>query len=287
MASVVRLISFPGTAILMRVGRELTAAETEAYLRDLAYTNEYDFALDLQSIVEANAVAAMHVIRTIEASSYDSMLTPTARRDATREANRALINFLTSMRLILDHMQTRLTRHYGKNSPLADAFRRVTATVHDRSRPYRVLYNMRNYTQHCGMPIREVTVDAKQVEGAIVRRVAVACDVQTMLDRFSDWRFAKPDLELLRPAFAIGPFVAEVVKNLVEISDELRALEITEVRDATERVVTLIREAAGSDPKGAVVDVVTDANKSQFRFLVPAERLLQQLGHDASIVGRV
>jgi hypothetical protein len=123
--------------------------------------------------------------------------------------NRAIINFLASMRLFLDHTETRLDRRYGRHSRPFGAYKQATAAAHDARASYRILYNMRNYVQHCGMPIEDIQVRAHAAGTTVVKEVAVECDANILLDRFDDWRHAKTDLEGLRPQFAIAPLVEE------------------------------------------------------------------------------
>src|SRR5205085_8692409 len=103
----------------------------------------------------SNGAEVLAQIRKTEALPYEALLTPSSRKAATREVNRAIVNYLTSVRLYLDHVQTRVTRYYGPGSIMLTRWRSIASTVHDSSAAYRIIYNLRNYVQHCGMPIRE------------------------------------------------------------------------------------------------------------------------------------
>jgi len=67
-----------------------------------------------------------------------------ARRAIDFSLNRHLLNFLGAMRFFLDHTQTRLTRHYGDNSPPLMAFKARTAQAYDTKFAYRFMYKLRN-----------------------------------------------------------------------------------------------------------------------------------------------
>ncbi|MDP2233287.1 MAG: hypothetical protein Q8K89_06600, partial [Actinomycetota bacterium] len=67
--------------------------------------------------------------------------------------NRRLCNFLSSMRLFLDHIESRLKRTSGKNSVAVQEFKRRSSDVYDTVFAYRFAYKLRNYSQHFGDPI--------------------------------------------------------------------------------------------------------------------------------------
>jgi hypothetical protein len=282
----IHLIGIPGTKVLMRVGRELAPPEYEAYEQDLAYLLEYEHSRELRPIVEKNAAEALRVLEAACTVSFESMRDVAKRRAATIEANRVVLNFLSAMRLFDDHMQTRLTRRFGSGSEIVSAYRRIKGQVHDKSQAYRVLYAMRNYVQHCGMPIREIAVRTSTAEG---ETIAFECHSQDLLDRFSGWKHAQQDLVALSPSFRIAPLKEQVVVDIREIADDVRVAESDDVRSAASRVYSMILEAAGPDPQGAVVEMITDlvADKSHFRFMIPPPGLFADLGFNARRIGRI
>lgn len=281
----IHLMGLPGTHVLMRVGRELSPPEHDAYERDLSNLLEYEHSRELLPIVEKNALEALRVLDEVCAVSFDSMRESAARRTATIEANRVILNFLSAMRLFDDHMQTRLTRHFGKPSEMLSDYQRIKGQVHGKSPAYRVLYALRNFVQHCGMPIGEISVRSSVEEGEII---AVECRSEELLDRFSGWKHARADLIALAPSFQIALLIQQVISDIREIADEMKAVEVGEVRAVASRVYAMILEAAGPDPQGAIVEMITDtvADKSHWRFMIPPPRLLGDLGFNSRRIGR-
>jgi hypothetical protein len=73
-----------------------------------------------------------------------------------READRRVLNVLTAMRTCLDHWETILTRRHGKDSPEAARFKDACSREYDRHFAYRFAYKLRNYAQHCGLPVGDI-----------------------------------------------------------------------------------------------------------------------------------
>jgi len=67
--------------------------------------------------------------------------------------NRRLSNLLSSIRLFLDHSEFAFKRKYGKKSEEVEAFKKYASEKYDSSFSYRFVYKLRNYVQHCGIPI--------------------------------------------------------------------------------------------------------------------------------------
>src|SRR6476646_1442100 len=70
----------------------------------------------------------------------------------------ATVNWLSAMRMFLDHQETDLTRRFGKLSPEFVAFKTATSAAYDSEVGYRFAYQLRNYVQHCGLPLGHVDV---------------------------------------------------------------------------------------------------------------------------------
>jgi hypothetical protein len=69
-----------------------------------------------------------------------------------REFNRRLANFLSSAITFLDHTRHSLVGKYGKDSCEVKTFEKSCHEHYDGSLAYRLMYGLRNYIQHSGMP---------------------------------------------------------------------------------------------------------------------------------------
>jgi hypothetical protein len=121
---------------------------------------------------------------------------PTAAASADKElvalffeANRKLLNFLSAARTFLDHTEAHLKRLYGDGSEEAQRFLTATSEAYDRTFAYRFLYKLRNYAQHCGLPLRYVDHRARRPAGGgdFAHEYRVYFDAQALLDDYDSW----------------------------------------------------------------------------------------------------
>jgi len=76
--------------------------------------------------------------------------------------NRHIFNYLSSIRMFLDHNEYNLKKRYGSDSPRVKRFKKTCSQIYDNSFSYRFLYKLRNYVQHCGMPLGNLKLAAKE-----------------------------------------------------------------------------------------------------------------------------
>jgi hypothetical protein len=74
------------------------------------------------------------------------------------KAQRAISNFLGAASAFRDRSVSRLSELYGKEASQITAFKEKISCVYDASFAYRVLYNLRNHSQHWGSPITVVPI---------------------------------------------------------------------------------------------------------------------------------
>ncbi len=108
--------------------------------------------------------------------------------------NRHLLNYLFSFRTYIDHLETFIKREYGKQSNEAKGFKALTAKIHDENLAYRLFYNLRNYSQHCGLPIDIFEIQPSISDNIYSVKLKIEFDGKKLLESFADWRFAKKDL---------------------------------------------------------------------------------------------
>lgn len=108
--------------------------------------------------------------------------------------NRHLLNYLFSFRTYIDHLETFIKREYGKQSNEVKEFKTLTANIHDENLAYRFFYNLRNYSQHCGLPIDIFEIQSSISDNIYSVKLKIEFDGKKLLENFDDWRFAKKDL---------------------------------------------------------------------------------------------
>jgi hypothetical protein len=81
-------------------------------------------------------------------------------RNAVENLSFEVLNWLTATRLFIDHHLTSFASDYGENSDQRQQLQAAIRNEYDNSMAYRFLYKLRDYTQHCGFPVDQVTLAA-------------------------------------------------------------------------------------------------------------------------------
>jgi hypothetical protein len=161
------------------------------------------------------------------------------------------VNWLTSMRLYLDHEETDLKRRFGKPSAEVDRFKAATAFAFDGKLGYRFAYKFRNYVQHCGLPLSEIkvgrVVDARTKARQSVRFLLKRDD---LLASFSEWGSVKKDLEVLSPEFELLPLVEEAMTGLRSIHRVCAEIELEQALQHARSLVNALDRIEATAAKG-------------------------------------
>jgi len=154
-------------------------------------------------------------------------------QDVTFDMNRHVLNFLTSFRAFLDHSETGLKRKYGEYSRQFVRFDTARKAEYDGNMSYRFVSKLRNYTQHCGMPIGQISVSSNVVgphSKEITHSLVTLCKRDELLANYDGWGVpTRSMLEAQTPLFDIAPHLSEVVAAvrriaLIVYADDVPAL---------------------------------------------------------------
>ncbi len=149
-------------------------------------------------------------------------------RAATERLNALLINWLTSMRLYLDHSETRLNRTFGADSVQFKAFKTTCSEAFDTAFGYRFAYRLRNYTLHCGLPISSIDLVARRPGSPPHWRQEVIFSLSRdrLLEEFDDWGPVRKDLEEGDTKIEIIPFVESAMGWLARIEEAVFRIDL-------------------------------------------------------------
>jgi hypothetical protein len=224
------------------------------------HLRETDKVRELVWLLEDNLADIREMISTFEAN--DNAAGENQSRDnriRSRRVNAAVVNYLTSVRLYLDHRRTQLSRRYGNESGEVSALLDACKTTYDKEPVYRFIYKLRNYVQHCGMPLQVVRIREKLVaEGEIERRlrtVFIGCDRELLLSAYKDWGPARAFLEDQPEEFEIHPLLEYVHRLLWNIERACTRAEISDLWEHSRYIVRLLSEAWDDLHAASVVEV--------------------------------
>jgi hypothetical protein len=273
----------PDARTEMTVIRELTEVEELRFEQDWKHLHEYQRSRDIFPLIAKNAADVAFVAANLGAilSPVGGTHSPIAVQLAA-DMNRALVNFLTAMRLYLDHTETRLKRRYGKSGAPTKSFERATSREFDAHAEYRILGKLRNYVQHCGLPISVSGVDStlsSDVGVGVVHEIAFGTHVASLLETFDSWGKAKADLiaigGLLRPHEMVTP----VNECLFRVEDEVLAAETPLLLASAERIRDLVIGIQTNESVAVVARLETKSpTQTRIQLREPPYPLLAALG---------
>jgi hypothetical protein len=158
----------------------------------------------------------------------------------------SLANWLASVRMYLESERDFILREFGSSSEQMARYRSVTGHAFDTYPGYRFTYNLRDYTQHCGIPPGSLEISA---DDAGQRRIELTLDRTALLNsRFSWNSHAKRLLHSWPKRVLLIPLIEETHEGLAHIERELRLILLERCGEAIPRLrgaLTLVGDAEG------------------------------------------
>jgi hypothetical protein len=241
-----RLLGVAGEGQISEV-RALSDSEYEEYGKAVARLLRFSSDQQLFTIVRLNYGDFLRLL-----DHYFSEYTQNPQMDWSRvemtvlNINRHLINFLSAVRMFLDHSETNLKELYGRDSEKARRFENACSDAYDNSFSYRFLYKLRNYAQHCGTPLGQVELGSKLVgthPDVVQHLFAIRFSRDELLKRYKLWgKSLAEEIRNLPSKFDIVPHVKEMMKHLENINLTRFEDDLPELLQSAKFVQNLIIE---------------------------------------------
>jgi hypothetical protein len=154
----------------------------------------------------------------------DPAVTFDRANDIVVRINCELLNLLSAVRTFVDHAETALKREYGKDSQQVTDFKLAASREFDGNFSYRFMSQLRNFTQHCGLPLGELSLNANSnppssdVASASLQALFLR---DYLLNNFDGWKMVKDELAKMPEKFPVDPHVEQVVASVARIDDIL------------------------------------------------------------------
>jgi hypothetical protein len=209
-------------------------------------------------LVERNYrdLQAVYQFVTITLSLGREFATPDRNQLANSVAT-SIVNWLTAMRLFLDHEATDLKRRFGKQSAEVEAFTAATAKAFDADDPgYRFASKFRNYVLHCGVPLSRI--DFVRLPGSNPRAkqsVRLLVNRDELLAKFDGWGLpVKRDLQAFPPSFELRPLIAGAMNGIRDVHKACAEIDLDQALEQSAVLVGVLDriESAGSVGQPAV-----------------------------------
>lgn len=162
--------------------------------------------------------------------------------------NTRILNYMMSVKTLLDHMETSINRRFGKDSTEFVYFKSLTANEFDSKFSYRFMYKLRNFVQHCGMPPLSYTISKSLDETSST--LSIELIVYFMRDElirgFSKWGpQVKADLTQMDESFSIMPIFNEHINAIFKVYILFNEkYHITKALKAKEYMINFIGESS-------------------------------------------
>ncbi len=237
----------PGEASKIEMLDHLTKEQFKKCEESIATIEELNHIIRLLDFAEINEKD----LRNFFQSAFENLLFKSTswngikRNDSAEvflNGNRLFLNYISSIRIFIDHSEVFFNRKYGNKSPQFLEFKKILSIFYDNSFAYRFFYKLRNYALHVGLPIHSMQFSSKhdRENGKIHGELEVMFDRDKLLSNFDGWGVVvKEDLQKKGNRFEIMPLVSEISQNIREIERNVELLHKEELIAATNFITDL------------------------------------------------
>lgn len=184
-------------------------------------------------------------VSTVENIKKQFLCIPTPNVDDSLLAiNAAILNLLSSMRLYLDHTKTRLSR--CDKSELSE-HQEATHMEFDNVFAYRFFDKLRNFAQHCGMPITVLSASSnlEQQTGGTNFTFELNFDRDFLLKEFHEWKHpVTEELRALDTQFDVLKLVDDVIASFRALREKTILIYIRRLEPNITFLKSLLNETA-------------------------------------------
>lgn len=247
-----------GGSSSLYIGRPLTNNEFQSFQDAQLFLGRHASSQQLIELVRRNFGAYSETMERIEKEyEADHSLNWNRVTDMVIEANRHILNFLTSMKTFLDHTETRMNRNFGKESDRFKAYKAAEHAAFDTHFPYRFVSKLRNYAQHCGMPLGWINAKSDLTDpstGKVKHSIDFNFSRDDLLKNFKEWsRHVEPELREMPEHFPITPHMAKTAECLADINSAVLAQDENELRQHMGVVEVFLAELGKQDGMPCIV----------------------------------
>jgi len=148
-----------------------------------------------------------------------------------------------------------LTKKFGKDSSEALIFNKCRSEVYDSSFAYRFFYQLRNYCQHCGLPLEDFSyvVEYDRQNKVAGGKMRIQFDRDSLLNSYDSWKQVKTDLLKMEEKFELLPLLAEMITCIHHIEEQIESILNANLVKAAELIRSLTNHLRNNDGGEIVV----------------------------------
>ncbi len=154
----------------------------------------------------------------------------------TSQLTTAIVNFLTSMRMFLDHAATDLKRRDDRDGgDRLTTWEAACSAEFDDYFAYRFLYKFRNYIQHVGPPLSRVVVNSGLGdEDEVVGSVFLGESPERLLKEYKEWAKLREEIEGLQTDIDLAEQIHVGMECLTRIATALLEEDVPDLAASVE-----------------------------------------------------
>ncbi|MCZ7398255.1 MAG: hypothetical protein O8C62_01010 [Candidatus Methanoperedens sp.] len=230
--------------------RQLNDEEFEEYERVIECLADFSSGLQLFTIADMNYKDYENLLNQyFEEFIKNPSMSFSRIESMNLNINRYILNFLSSVRTYLDHSETNLKKRNEKDSQRIRLFKDACNDAYESHFSYRFLNKLRNYTQHFGMPVGEISLQKSLIpDSSVIHHSFEVKFNRDELLRYDKWGQLKDEIQKLPPTFEITPHITVMMKciekiNFTLIKDDLPKL--IESAEYLKQLITEIKDCSG------------------------------------------
>jgi hypothetical protein len=153
---------------------------------------------------------------------------------------------LFEFRKFCDNWETQINHEYGKDSDEFKTFKGATAAEYDNHMEYRIMYQLRNYDQHCGRIFSRITRSVS--EDGVIKTIPYASRNRLLTD-FSRWKAdEKAYLDGLEEDIEFLPYAKILYESVQRIYKKTMQIHFNEVfLNSCARLISVANEFENED----------------------------------------
>lgn len=264
-----------------RMIRPLSFKETSKYIKAYNHLLAYDEASSLIEMLRSNLAEFEACVEGLVKLRPRTGEFVALKRNSSIEVNRLFLNFLSAFRQFLDHTETRLKREYKEVPEIFRRFQERTSRAYDTEFAYRFIYKLRNFSQHCGIPVGVVDFECKhdEVENKPIFVFHLMFDAARLLAEGGDvlGKVVKSDLKKFGPVLPVEPLPRKVMSEVDSIWELVCELEKPCLEESAKYIAGVVGEVRGPCITPAVFRVWNNKKSQTLEFLTPPLQVMDWL----------
>jgi hypothetical protein len=185
------------------------------------------------------------------------------------EMNRLLLNYLSSFRTFIDHQERVFAHISTPNLNWLAHFKEQSSVHYDDQFSYRFLWNMRNYVQHCGLPLGGFSIRGMtNQEGKEEPFFSIYFERDNLLKNYSGWKKAvRDEIALLPKEIGVMEHVRLLQGCIEELSKTVTEIHIHRLAENWNFIIGIIKEALEKYPDGAPCLTIWNKEEDKTSFV--------------------